>query len=389
MAQPHVCLLCTQHVAGNVRITGKLGAVMAEAGFRVTWVGPDLEPAPEGYDGIDFRFYRSPQNRLRRIFNTHRAERLAATVDDVDVYFAGHPDTARSAARLAQRTGARAALDLHEIYHEDQLNRWSRGLAKRTAGRIIHRWIAGLLDRMDLVVYSGDSVLAPYPNVKSPAVRARNAPLRAFADGPPADVLPRDGGPITIMHGKASLSRGTKPILLAAAEATKRLGRLVRVLCFPVFAPHEHFGEVELRALAASTGVPECLDLRQPVPFRRMPDLLRQCDLGALMFPPEHGAQFLPCRLFEYMALGIPVLYPPYCIEIRELVEAERCGVACDPRNPQAIAEVIVNLCGDPDKARGLGRRGREAFLARCNFNADAQPILDWLRQCVPDRGGV
>lgn len=384
-AVPHVCMLCTQHLADDVRSTEKLAVAMKQAGFRVTWVGSD-EVFPKNDYGIDFRFYHSRRHRLLRLRNWRKAQSLAAMVEDVDVFYAVHPDTVNAVVALARKTGAKAILDIHEIYHDEMLNQWASGIVKKIAGWFIHRSIARALNHVDFVTYSGKSVIAPYPNITVQTVRARNCPRREFADEPLADVLSPHRQAVTIMHGKANLGRGIESMLRAIATASRRLSKPMRLVTFPFFVPQENFGEPELRALASEVGAAEALDLRLPVSFRQMPAVLGECDIGAIMFARKQGGRFLPCRIFEYMALGLPIICPSYGDEMRKLIQAENCGIMVDCEDPDAVAEAICHLCENPEKAREMGLRGRKAFLARGNFDVDVEPMLEYVRSWADER---
>ena len=47
------------------------------------------------------------------------------------------------------------------------------------------------------------------------------------------------------------------------------------------------------------------------------------------------------------------------------------CGIAVDPRDPQAIADAIRSLSEDPERAHRLGENGRRAIAQRYNWQAE------------------
>jgi starch synthase len=67
---------------------------------------------------------------------------------------------------------------------------------------------------------------------------------------------------------------------------------------------------------------------------------------------------------------------------IPEVVD-ERNGVLVPPRDPAALAEAINGLLRDPERARGLGRAGRERVLAEFTWARAAERTLDLYRSLL------
>jgi glycosyltransferase involved in cell wall biosynthesis len=81
-------------------------------------------------------------------------------------------------------------------------------------------------------------------------------------------------------------------------------------------------------------------------------------------------------KLFEYMALGMPLItsdFPLY----KELIEGIGCGLCVAPEKPQELADAIEYLLSHPEEAAEMGRRGREAVRANYNWNTEAKKLLE------------
>lgn len=61
--------------------------------------------------------------------------------------------------------------------------------------------------------------------------------------------------------------------------------------------------------------------------------------------------------VLEAMACGVPVVQPAHG-SFPELIEATGGGVLVPPRNPQALAEALLDLLRDPEKRQRLGTQG-------------------------------
>lgn len=354
---------------------------LREQGWRVSWVGPEAPRIGRDY-GIEFHYYGPGKGKVGRLLHHRSAHRLAATIPEVDVYFAVEPDSAQVAVRLAKAHRAKAIFDIHETYHDDMLDRWVKGTAKRIVGALVRRRMSRICRRSDLVIGAYHSVLAPYEHLPVPKMLLHNCVPLSFGDGEPAEVLPSGREHVYMLHGKATLMRGAREVLQAAIIASERLGRLVKVLMFRVFESEE----AEQRFLAAleeMRGAPY-VDLRDRVSYHEMAEIMRSsCDLAALMYPRTLGVNGLPNRLFECLATGLPVIGPDYGVEVSRIINAVGCGVLVDTENPDAVAEAIVQLVEDPDRARHMGQLARKAYLERYNWETEVQPMLDHIRRWV------
>lgn len=120
--------------------------------------------------------------------------------------------------------------------------------------------------------------------------------------------------------------------------------------------------------------------------MRKMPEILESCDVGMIAYGRDLGQDSLPNRVFEYMAAGIPIIAPCYSTAIAKIIDTEACGLLADFEDPSSIAAAIVRLYRDPDASRAMGRRGRDAFLQRHNWEVEVRPMIERILGWFPDR---
>jgi len=104
--------------------------------------------------------------------------------------------------------------------------------------------------------------------------------------------------------------------------------------------------------------------------------------LSVLSVPAREGLAY-GLTILEAGASGVPVV-EPRAGAFAELVEATGGGLLVEPEDPAALAEGLERLLADPDRARALGRAGREAVLARFTLDRTAERIealVDTLRR--------
>ena len=112
---------------------------------------------------------------------------------------------------------------------------------------------------------------------------------------------------------------------------------------------------------------------------------MARCHIGlAMLEPVPNYLESYPTKLFEYMALGLPVVtsnFPLY----REIVERVGCGICVDPRDPVAIAGGMRRLLENPAEASDMGMRGRKAVRERFNWDTEAQKLIAFYALLLSD----
>ena len=385
----HVCILTTAHPVDDVRLRRKLAESLVRDGIQVTWVGPDYQyvegpGAPPPLAGCSYQLFVRARSQMARLFS-RRLARTAARVERVDIYLATEPDSAPVAVALAKKSKARAVFDMHELYDRLHVQNWVPRFAVPLAGLAVRTLISRTCSQCDLVIGVSEGVLAPYRARARECMVVRNCAPKWFADPRPADVCSASRRTFTIMHGKSSVSNGTATVLRALRLASANVPGL-RVVMYQFDDGAPASARARLAAEIAHLGLTDVVDLRPPIQMAQVPAVLRSCDLGMIGHGRLLRAGTQPNRLYEYMAAGLPILAPVYDEGIAPVINAERCGVLADFEDPASIADAIVRLQANPEMCRDMGRRAREAFLARHNWEGEVAPLLETLRNWFPDR---
>jgi glycosyltransferase involved in cell wall biosynthesis len=96
--------------------------------------------------------------------------------------------------------------------------------------------------------------------------------------------------------------------------------------------------------------------------------------LSVFSVPARYGEAF-GLYLIEAMAAGVPVVQPRTAA-FPEIIEATGGGVLCEPGNPKSLADAIEQLLLNPQRARALGKIGRNAVFEKFNAEAMAKETL-------------
>jgi glycosyltransferase involved in cell wall biosynthesis len=90
----------------------------------------------------------------------------------------------------------------------------------------------------------------------------------------------------------------------------------------------------------------------------------------------------LPHKLFDGMALGLPVIAPRFATGVAGIVEGSGCGVLVDVTDPAAIAAAVGEL-SDPARRAALGEAGWEAARGAWGWPAEAERLVALYRELM------
>ncbi len=111
------------------------------------------------------------------------------------------------------------------------------------------------------------------------------------------------------------------------------------------------------------------------IPVEALAERLRGADLGVLASRLNPATDLmLPVKLLEYIRLGIPCIAAP-TKTIRRYFTEDAVRFAA-PDDPQALADVIVELASNPAARLGMARAARK-FYDRYNFETQRKTYLD------------
>lgn len=106
-----------------------------------------------------------------------------------------------------------------------------------------------------------------------------------------------------------------------------------------------------------------------PIPKNKMGAALQAADAClAVLLPIDWYKTTYPNKVFDYMAAGKPVLL---CIDgvIRKVVEDARCGIYCNPANPEDLVNAATLLEKESETCKAMGVNGN-VFLEK-HFRRD------------------
>ena len=195
---------------------------------------------------------------------------------------------------------------------------------------------------------------------------------------------PTAPGPLRLVAlGAMGRARGWPAALDAIARAADRTIRL------EVVGPFTDGSAGDFARAAARLGITGRVSATGGLP--RSEALARAAEAHAALVlfapgPANHDAA-LPHKLFEAMALGLPVVVAATSRPAAALVRRTGCGLVVDSGDPDAIATALDALAADPEARGRMGEAGRRALTADYAWEEDAGRLA-WLHRRLARRAG-
>jgi glycosyltransferase involved in cell wall biosynthesis len=179
--------------------------------------------------------------------------------------------------------------------------------------------------------------------------------------------------------GNLDGSRGIDQAIQAVARLAAA-GRDVRLTAIGDGACLKHF-----QGLARRFNVQDQVSLPGRLSFRHVREIMGTSDIGLI---PHHATEAwnstIPNKLFDYMAIGLPVIVSD-ARPTGRIVREEGCGEVFHDRHPEDLARSI-RILEDPDRRSSHGQRGRAAIHRRYNWETDFRTLTGALETVLSEQ---
>lgn len=355
-----ICHVTSVHKWDDIRIFRKECIAAAEAGFDVTLVAVNAsEGVHHGVKVVSVSFIKS--GRLKRMLDSVNMVCEKALEVNADVYHLHDPELLRISSRLLSK-GKKVIYDSHEDLPRQILDKnWIPSFFRGMISRIAERYENKKCSRLTAVVAATPHIANRFSKVNGKVVNINNYPVLSEISYNPNWAERRNE---IVYIGGIFPTRGVKELVAALEYSDTRLNLAGN------YSPASF--RDELVAMKGWKSVNEAGFVNRD----GIDELLGRSRVGIVtLHPTKAYVDSLPIKMFEYMAAGIPVVASdfPYW---RSIISKHNCGVLVDPLDPQAIAGAVNDLLGDPDKARVMGERGREAALKEYSWSTEAAKLI-------------
>ena len=407
----HVCMLLPERFPPDVRVA-KEAATLRAAGHEITLVcrGGPAEPTFERIDGIDVQrlpvdeLFAGPQGLVDGARYVASAvhpvwRRTVAELADedlpggsIDALHVHDLPLMTTALALGETHDVPVVADLHENYPEAvrQIHRmrgW-REIARDPEDLIQRLFLApARLKRLERhAVRNAERTITVCEEARAHYLRdcgaapgrvrivSNTVDLDAFdpdaTDSPAALGFDPDDSFVVSYVGNFTEHRGLDTLIegFARLAETRSDARLVLV-------GRGNEGYVAgLERLARSLGVRDRVTLTGWVDFDDVPGYIAASDVCAVPHAATpHTETTVPHKLFQYMAMGVPVVATDVA-PLARIVGRTECGLVTPAGDGAAMGEALNELA-DPGHAREYGENGRQAVERQYNWAHDGSRL--------------
>jgi glycosyltransferase involved in cell wall biosynthesis len=359
------------HPSTDTRILFRECTTLVHAGHDVTLVAAGAG-APE-IQGVHMEYVPHARGRRGRMVQTAGDVTRRAVALQADLYHVHDPELLPWAQWMRLR-GARVVFDMHENLPGAILDKpWIRPSLRRPASstaRLGERALIGTLP----VIFAEASYRKYYPWVKQCTTVLNMPDVARLATYRTAR---RDFFTVAYIGGVAT-TRGSLAILDALGTLHTDGLDLAFECIGPVTPQHREVLEARIDALGLRS-----VNMTGRLPSDEGLRRIAGCHAGvALLKKRPNYYESYPTKMFEYMALGLPVIVSDFPL-YRAVVEQEGCGICVDPDDTGAIATALRLLHDAPKLAAAMGERGRRAAEERYNWAVEGQKLVAFYAQIL------
>lgn len=369
----NICMITSVHPPFDVRIFHKEAKSLVKAGYHVTLiVQHDKE---ETVDGVNIINLQKPSNRIERMTKTVWSAFCKALKTNADAYHLHDPEL-MPIGFLLKLCGKKIIYDMHENLPKQINNKqWINPKLRHILSTVV-RFEERILLQGTPVIFAEHSYHNDYIWVKNYET-ILNLPLVDQLIDLRSDSTVKDGFAIGYMGGVSNV-RGSLTTL-EALKVLKDDGISPRFECV---GPMSEFHKNELLKKCEEYNLCN-VTFHGYLPADKGWPVIGRCNVGlALLHPIPNYYESYPTKIFEYMAMGIPVIasnFPLY----RSIIEDHKCGICVDPLDPQAIADVLNRLMDNPSEAKTMGARGRAAVEEIYNWDVESVKLLNFYKKVL------
>jgi glycosyltransferase involved in cell wall biosynthesis len=360
-----VLLLSTVHPSADSRIVYKI-APSLQGHFEVFCALPGLRSGWNGKQhGIGLPKF---ERLLPRILFTHPAALFKCLRLKADIVHIFVPELI-PLAFLFQWAGAK-------VVYEVQENLFKKFAIKRYNNGPVFKWLFRLFDQLARrrfhCVFTDDAYLEEYRDLAKPFTVIHN-----YVSLPVMDFLAREGArsrrPEIFYLGVVSMERCLDTMI----DALGMLKNSYPDCHLHLFGP-VRVTPAELEAITGYQAVKDNITFHGYTDQKAALRYARQSVAGiALLKPVADYPESFPTKLFEYMALRLPVItsdFPVY----RQIVERNGCGFCISPDDAEALCNALKSCIADSELRLQMGNSGRKATEVCYNWASEEEKLLSF-----------
>lgn len=272
-------------------------------------------------------------------------------------------------ALVFQWAGAKVVYEVQEnLFKKFAIKRYNNGLVFKRLFRFFDR----LARRRFHCIFTDDAYLEEYHDLAKPRAVIHNYVSLPVMDSLAHERVPTHRPEIFYL-GVVSMERCLDTMINAMAMLKNSYPDCHLHLFGPV-----RVSKAELEGIAGYGDARDHITFHGYTSQQLVLPYARQSVAGiALLKPVADYPESFPTKLFEYMALKLPVItsyFPVY----RQLVERPGCGFCISPYDPEALCRALESCINENALRLQMGNNGRNAAETLYNWTTEETKLLSF-----------
>lgn len=361
-----ICHVTSAHPAEDGRIYRRACISTVQAGYETY-----LVEQGDTYDkeGVHIIGIGKPEKagRLYRMTTFARKAYEAAINVDADLYQLHDPELLPYAMKL-KRMGKAVVFDSHENYAEQLKHKtYLPGMASKLISWIYDKYSRRIYSKIDGLTYPGnEGVPSEFDEMNKIVAPTDNLPWLSELYDEYVDGNSKIENSVCYIGGLDE-SRGITKIVEASYDANCTL-----------YLAGKFYSDTYRDSLQAMKEY-SCVKYLGIIDRQQVLDLLRKIEVGLCVLldvGQYHKMLNLPTKVYEYMAMGIPVVLNKS--SYNEQINAElNFGICVDPYNRKEIADAISEIIMNKNRRSEMGDNGRRAIRERFCWDKAQHNLID------------
>lgn len=312
---------------------------------------------------VDWRFYRAVETRLQAV--------------NPSIILQQHARYAQAGVRLGRRYNIPVFLDdITPIWEEERHSDRSLKLIARQIRKGVFSQASGL------IAVTSDMET----QLRSEGVPSRK--IHVVPNGVDCKLFNPETTSMVIRQ-KYGLEDKVVIGYVGGMQEWHRLDLLLRVASPLIEAiPHIQFllvvgkdPDKRLESMVRERGLTDWFTFSGGVPHSEVPAYINAMDIAIL---PGIHSYMSPLKIYEYMAMGKPVIAPNKNLFIEELVIPHQHGLLFEAEDANSMKNAIMTLALDPEIRQKMGKEAIESAQKNYTWYQQANKLIQVFRAALP-----
>ena len=306
------------------------------------------------------------KNRFRRIFKTTSDVYKKALELNCDIYHFHDPELIRIGLKL-KKEGKKVIFDIHENIALQILSKeYIPKILRKIISKIYRLYEIKKLKKFDALIIAEHSYKKYYSTLNKNLVTVLNMPKidhlkKFYSENRTKNEIFYIGG-ISNNRGFDVLTKSLKILKLKIPD---------------IFA---HFIGPFAESLIENEDLNDVkgnFKLYGSLPLIEGLKYSQNSKIGlSILKPISNYTQSYSTKIFEYMAIGLPVITSNFKL-YKDIIDENNCGICVDPENPNEIAKAIEFILTNPEKAKEMGQNGSRLVKEKYNWTNEEFKLIN------------